>query len=296
MRILIIDDSPAIRNILEDVLGDKGHKTETAETIDQGLLAIERFEPDIIIVDSEVNKDSGIRLIDELDVNCGLKIIMMVTGKDHKPVDNPLYAGSINKPFNSNDVLILVQKIVDESSLESEPKKILKNGFFNFKKKSETVVEIQKGNFVLGNSYVVFEKSPSQVYKVASDFRSSGNSVLVVTSEKAKAVREALNDKTILVMGVSPKPRGDVLNISKLGSLLNRVVEFINSAEKPVIVLDNLKIMVEYNDSNSILTLIHQILNIKIDKEFSLVVSTDEEPLTKKERSFLLERMEECVH
>ena len=49
-EILIIDDNPDIRNILNDLISDEGYKTRVAANYNQALTEIDKKLPDVAII------------------------------------------------------------------------------------------------------------------------------------------------------------------------------------------------------------------------------------------------------
>ena len=64
-EILIIDDNPDIRNILNDLIIDAGYKTRVAANYNQALAEIDKKLPDVAIIDVKLDKgdNDGIELL-----------------------------------------------------------------------------------------------------------------------------------------------------------------------------------------------------------------------------------------
>ena len=58
-RILIVDDDPAVRELVAAVLEHAGFETETAETGDEALNAVERRKPKLVLLDVRLPDMSG---------------------------------------------------------------------------------------------------------------------------------------------------------------------------------------------------------------------------------------------
>lgn len=50
-RVLIVDDEPSICWALRECLTDEGYSVEVAGTAEQALIAAERLQPDVIVMD-----------------------------------------------------------------------------------------------------------------------------------------------------------------------------------------------------------------------------------------------------
>ena len=64
-EILIIDDNPDIRNILNDLIIDAGYRTRVAANYNQALIEIDKKLPDVAIIDVKLDKgdNDGIELL-----------------------------------------------------------------------------------------------------------------------------------------------------------------------------------------------------------------------------------------
>jgi putative two-component system response regulator len=81
-RILVVDDDPKVRAVLERVLLKDGHTIETAENGHAALAAIERRPPDVILTDVTMPGMDGFELCERLKRNVVTRLIpvVMVTG------------------------------------------------------------------------------------------------------------------------------------------------------------------------------------------------------------------------
>ena len=67
-EILIIDDNPDIRNILNDLISDAGYKTRLAANYNQALTEIDKKLPEVAIIDVKLDKgdNDGIELLNHI--------------------------------------------------------------------------------------------------------------------------------------------------------------------------------------------------------------------------------------
>ena len=67
-EILIIDDNPDIRLILDELINDAGYKTRLAANFNQALTEIDKKLPDVAIIDVKLDKgdNDGILLLDHI--------------------------------------------------------------------------------------------------------------------------------------------------------------------------------------------------------------------------------------
>lgn len=116
-RVMIADDSDAIRLVLQDILSIGKHEIIGEAT--NGIEAIERFsqlKPDVLLLDLAMPKKDGLTVVKEIMEKHPDAKIILITASDNKNIINEcLMAGalaSISKPFDFDYVL----KLIDEAS------------------------------------------------------------------------------------------------------------------------------------------------------------------------------------
>ncbi|MFA6679747.1 MAG: DUF835 domain-containing protein, partial [Candidatus Methanomethylophilaceae archaeon] len=205
------------------------------------------------------------------------------------PKDTSFIFGFIQKPFKSSEILEKVRSLSSDAEIRH-----MKGKRSRFKLFSRTVTEKSDEDMGLrfGKSYVVFENEPEAVYKMATFFTTKNCDIMVVTSGRSKSVTERFKDIHVKVLGLSMKPRIGYIEMSKLGTLMGAITEFIDEAVKPVVVIDDLERIIDVNGLNTVLTMIYQIINGGSKKIATLVISVKEESLTDKDKELLLHDME----
>jgi two-component system chemotaxis response regulator CheY len=121
-RIMIADDSDAIRLVLKDILVI-GHHEFVAEATN-GIETVEKFnktKPDLLLLDMAMPKKDGLTALKEIfATNPNAKIIMITASDNLSTMTECINAGALAyllKPFNFEDVLNTINK-----KLESEKK------------------------------------------------------------------------------------------------------------------------------------------------------------------------------
>src|SRR5712691_1524895 len=61
--IVVVDDEPAIRDLLEDVFSERGHTVSSAGNVSDGLAACSAVHPNVVIVDMIMPGGTGVDLI-----------------------------------------------------------------------------------------------------------------------------------------------------------------------------------------------------------------------------------------
>jgi DNA-binding response OmpR family regulator len=104
--VLIVDDEPAIVDLLAQFLEDEGYKVESASDGQMALSKIRAQRPDLVIADVMMPKMNGFELVDELAVGKdGVPVILMSAAVISRREDVPFIA----KPFDLGELLDLVE-------------------------------------------------------------------------------------------------------------------------------------------------------------------------------------------
>ncbi len=112
VRILIVDDEPAIRNLLKISFLSGGFKVEEAENGEQGLKRASEFHPHLIILDLGLPDIDGLYLLKELRKWTKVPVIVLTVSDDEKSKVTLLDAGAddyLTKPFGVPELLARVR-------------------------------------------------------------------------------------------------------------------------------------------------------------------------------------------
>ncbi len=116
-RILVVDDDPSIREMLDEVLKDAGYSVEVAADGLEALRMVKASPPDLIITDIIMPEQDGVGIMLQLaKENPGIKIIAISGGGRISP-ESYLYMAekfgaikTFTKPFDINDFLDAVKE------------------------------------------------------------------------------------------------------------------------------------------------------------------------------------------
>ncbi|MEM4253194.1 MAG: response regulator [Candidatus Nitrosotenuis sp.] len=118
-RVMIADDSDAIRLVFQDILSIGGHEI-VAEAVN-GEDAIEKFSktnPDVLLLDLAMPKKDGLTVVKEIMATHPNAKIILITASDNQSVINQcLQSGAtafISKPFDFDQVLKLISDVVSK--------------------------------------------------------------------------------------------------------------------------------------------------------------------------------------
>ena len=253
MKILIVDDNEAVQEIIRDILVERDHNVRLASTVDEAVEKIKSFEPDVVMLDSWVGEEDGMRVISrskEEAPNLDLRVILIKTASEVAPTDNPYIKGWVNKPFKSSDILDAIEEMkISEAAAEvaetqrktriKQRQKKERGGLLHRKKPQvEEVPDLAESGIVFGRSYVMFEPDPEKIYDFVSRFNTGEYDLLIITSDRAKAIKERFSYVSLEVVPLTSSGRSGSMEIQGLGSLMVRVFNFIDEKERPVVVFD----------------------------------------------------------
>ncbi len=121
MRILIIDDEPAIRRTLRVALEAMGQTIEEAASRASALRAVESHPFDVALLDLKLGEESGLELIEPLRNQLPRLAIVMITA--HASIDTAVQAMRLGaydylpKPFTPAQVRGVLERVTRERGL-----------------------------------------------------------------------------------------------------------------------------------------------------------------------------------
>jgi DNA-binding NtrC family response regulator len=125
-NILVIDDERAIRNVLRDILGNEGYKTEEAADGEEGLKKFQAGSFDVVLCDIKMPKMDGLEFLQKASESNPDTPIIMISG--HGNIETAVEAVKkgafdyISKPPDLNRLLITIRNAMDKTVLVKETK------------------------------------------------------------------------------------------------------------------------------------------------------------------------------
>ena len=120
MKVLVVDDERAIRNVMKELLMDEGYQVEVAE---DGAAALEKAEKDrfdVIFCDIKMPGMEGTEVLAKL-VEEGIETpVVMISG--HADIATAVAFDFIEKPLDLNRILVTIKNATDKANLVKEVK------------------------------------------------------------------------------------------------------------------------------------------------------------------------------
>ncbi|HET6844010.1 MAG TPA: sigma-54 dependent transcriptional regulator [Candidatus Angelobacter sp.] len=122
--ILIIEDEPRMRRLLEISLGEDGHVTQAVEDAETGLKFLRKEMADLVITDLKLPGMSGLEFLQEARrVNASLPVIVMTAYGSVETAVEAMKAGAsdyVLKPFTMAEMKLVVRKELDVQKVREE--------------------------------------------------------------------------------------------------------------------------------------------------------------------------------
>ena len=151
-EILIVDDNPDIRNILNELISDLGYKTRIAANYQQALSEIDKKLPDVAVLDvklSNTENHEGLKLLSHLkNKNKDIPVIIISGHANIEMAVDSLRQGAfefIQKPFDKNRLTNFINRAVENFNLKQENKSLNDKLFYSFEiiGKSKSILNLR---------------------------------------------------------------------------------------------------------------------------------------------------------
>jgi DNA-binding response OmpR family regulator len=106
-KILVVDDDPAIRNLILRFLGQKNYEMESAHDGKSALEIFEQFHPDLVILDLNLPDVNGFVLCEEMQSRTDVFILMLTSRTDAADKIRGFSQGAddyLTKPFDLQEL------------------------------------------------------------------------------------------------------------------------------------------------------------------------------------------------
>ncbi|MGG6266847.1 response regulator transcription factor [Leptolyngbya sp. AN03gr2] len=102
-KILVVDDDPAIRNLVHRFLTKQSYQMESAEDGKSAMQVFEQFNPDLVILDVNLPDANGYSLCQEMQSRTNVFVLMLTSRTDEADKVRGFAQGAddyITKPFS----------------------------------------------------------------------------------------------------------------------------------------------------------------------------------------------------
>ncbi len=143
-KVLIVEDEPDIQELIRFNLSQSGFETECVESTELASVEMQKFHPDLILLDIMLPGTSGIEFCSWLrksDKYNSIPIIMLTALDSEKDIINGLDAGAddyIPKPFSPNILISRIKALLRRTS-KSQKSFQLKYGLLEMDTESHRV-------------------------------------------------------------------------------------------------------------------------------------------------------------
>jgi DNA-binding response OmpR family regulator len=113
--VLIVDDEPAIVDILSTYLRDEGFQVHVAHDGDEALRVVQRERPDLVLLDLSLPTMSGVEVFRAIRDDSDMPVIMVTSRVDEIDRVVGLELGAddyIGKPFSPREVVARVKTVL----------------------------------------------------------------------------------------------------------------------------------------------------------------------------------------
>jgi putative two-component system response regulator len=122
-KVLVVDDVPANRDLLQGYLDDLGYEVREARDGIEALDAVEAEEPDLILLDIDMPRLDGIAVCERLKAHLTrrlIPIVILTASNDRNTRLRGIAAGAddyLSKPFDSRELLIRTKVLLRQRAL-----------------------------------------------------------------------------------------------------------------------------------------------------------------------------------
>jgi DNA-binding response OmpR family regulator len=114
-KILVVDDDPAIRNLIVRFLGQKNYQVQAAADGKSALELFNKFSPDLVILDVNLPDALGYNLCEQMQHRTSVFILMLTSRTDVEDKKEGFLKGAddyLTKPFDLQELEFRVKAIL----------------------------------------------------------------------------------------------------------------------------------------------------------------------------------------
>jgi len=114
-KILVVDDDPAVRNLVFRFLSKQDYEVDSAEDGKSALAAFEQLNPDLVVLDVNLPDANGYDLCKEMQERTGVFVLMLTSRSDEADKIRGFNQGAddyLTKPFSLGELEVRVGAIL----------------------------------------------------------------------------------------------------------------------------------------------------------------------------------------
>ncbi|MEL6399156.1 MAG: response regulator transcription factor [Cyanobacteria bacterium J06626_4] len=114
-KILVVDDDPAVRNLVLRFLSKQDYEVESAEDGKNALAVFEQLNPDLVVLDVNLPDANGYDLCKEMQTRTGVFVLMLTSRSDEADKIRGFAEGAddyLTKPFSLGELEVRVGAIL----------------------------------------------------------------------------------------------------------------------------------------------------------------------------------------
>ena len=123
-QILVVDDDPEVRQLLEHVLRREGHAVAMAESGEEALRAVQKAAPDLLILDVMLPGIDGFTVCERLRLARSMPVLMLTGLVEEQDKIRGLDTGAddyLTKPFSPGELLARVRALIRRHKPSAAP-------------------------------------------------------------------------------------------------------------------------------------------------------------------------------
>ncbi|NLT38387.1 MAG: DUF835 domain-containing protein [Methanomassiliicoccus sp.] len=306
---MIVDDNPAIQDIVSELVSGAGFTPVTASGGKEALEKAGAEKPDLVLLDINMPDMDGwsvLRKLKEEGITNNTKVMMLTATTD---VGTDIFglqdvvSGYIRKPFNNKELSDRLKAILEDAPVplaeEQQPKEDM--GIFDFlKKKKEGQPEgmekvrrsAKKYELRRGLSFVVKEQKAVKSFEIFTDQVTHNIQGLCVTRQYPAAVRQEWGLEETPIIWLSNQLGKVYVNPANIGILGDTIIRFIEKSDDSVIMIDGVEFLIVNNGFDKVLKMIHRITEVVMEFKSRVIISVDPRALDVREMALMERNME----
>ena len=127
-NILIVEDEPRMRRLLEISLGEDGHNVQSVEDAEKGLAHLRKEPVDLVVTDLKLPGMNGLEFLQEgKRLNAALPFIVMTAYGSVETAVDAMKAGAsdyVLKPFTMAEMKLVINKELDVQQVRDENRRL----------------------------------------------------------------------------------------------------------------------------------------------------------------------------